>query len=251
LETVPFPPFLVTIAAIVIRRRLSWHPPLSKSPIATVSWPTEGGGVATDRLRQSKKITSSTAAAVDFRRRRIQNLLLMFAVNNFIINRPPVRPPNGTRTGEKPHPSRGGNAYAPKVRDLVISMWENGANLDVPWLQQLRAQRLFPHRATCYRWIRQHLREGHPRRKRPTGNRISLREVHGQDLVNLAIYRMICPKAYIDEVRAYVHNRNQANPPYSQSQTVRAEHRLGLKRKAASTTSDCAYFEINVFKRRD
>jgi hypothetical protein len=60
---------------------------------------------------------------------------------------------------------------------------------------------------------------------------------------------MIRPKAYIDEVRAYVHNRNPANPPYSQSQIVRAEHRLGLKRKAASTTSDCAYFQINMFKR--
>ena len=60
---------------------------------------------------------------------------------------------------------------------------------------------------------------------------------------------MIRPKAYIDEVCAYVHNRNPANPPYSQSQIVRAKHRLGLKRKAASTTSDCAYFEINVFKR--
>ncbi len=75
------------------------------------------------------------------------------------------------------------------------------------------------------------------------------REIHRQNLVNLAVYRMICPKAYIDEVRAYIHNRNPANPPYSQSQIVRAEQRLGLKRKAASTTSVCAYFEINEFKK--
>ena len=54
----------------------------------------------------------------------------------------------------------------------------------------------------------------------------------GQDLVNLAIYRMLRPKAYIDEARAYVHNQNPANAPYSQSQIIRVELRLGLIRKA-------------------
>ena len=61
---------------------------------------------------------------------------------------------------------------------------------------------------------------------------------------------MVRPKAYIDEARAYVHNQNPANPPYSQSQVVRAEQRLGLIRKAPSTTSDCAYFKLNLFKRQ-
>jgi hypothetical protein len=57
---------------------------------------------------------------------------------------------------------------------------------------------------------------------------------------------MICPKAYIDEVQAYIHNRNPENSPYySQPQIVRAEQRLVSKRKTASTTSDCAYFDIN------
>jgi hypothetical protein len=56
--------------------------------------------------------------------------------------------------------------------------------------------------------------------------------------------------AYIDEVRAYVHNQNPANAPYSQSQVIRAEQRLGLICKAASTTSDCAYFQLNLFRRQ-
>jgi hypothetical protein len=51
----------------------------------------------------------------------------------------------------------------------------------------------------------------------------STREVHGQDLVNLAMYWMVRPKAYIDEVRAYIHHRNPANPLYSQSQIYCAE----------------------------
>jgi hypothetical protein len=80
--------------------------------------------------------------------------------------------------------------------------------------------------------MQQHQTDGNTRAKRRTGNRHSLREVNGQDLINLALYRAKCPKAYIDEVRAYVQNRNPANPPYGQSQIVRAEKRLGLFRKA-------------------
>mgnify|MGYP006211949657 FL=1 len=117
-------------------------------------------------------------------------------------------------------------------------------------LDQLWQQRRFPHISTCNSWIRQFVGEGHTRCMRPTGNHISQREIHGQDLVNLAIYRMVRPKAYIDEARAYVHNQNPANPPYSQSQVDRAEQRLGLICKAASTTSDCAYFQLNLFKRQ-
>ncbi len=59
---------------------------------------------------------------------------------------------------------------------------------------------------------------------------------------------MVHPKAYIDEVRAYVHNQNPVNPLHSQSQVIRAEQRLGLIRKAVSTTLDCAYFQLNLFK---
>ena len=57
------------------------------------------------------------------------------------------------------------------------------------------------------------------------------------------------PKAYIDEVHAHVHNRNPANPPYSQLQIVRAEQRLGLSRMAESTTSVRAYLPINMHRR--
>ena len=121
----------------------------------------------------------------------------MFAVNNITTYRPPVRPPNETRTRVVPHPSQGGNAYAPEVpevRDQVISVWQNGGDLRSPMLEQLRQERKFPHMVTCNKWIRQFVDEGHTRCKGPTGNHISLREVHGQDLVNLALYRMVRPK---------------------------------------------------------
>ena len=63
--------------------------------------------------------------------------------------------------------------------------------------------------------------------KLATGNRHSTREVNGVDLVNLALFWLVRPKAYIDEVCAYVHNQNPMNLPYSQSQIVRVEH-IGL-----------------------
>jgi hypothetical protein len=79
---------------------------------------------------------------------------------------------------------------------------------------------------------------------------MSDREVNMQDLFNLALYRMVCPKAYINEVRAYIHNCNPNNPPYLPSQIGQAEVRLGLYRKAALTTSNCTYFPANLFKRQ-
>jgi len=110
-------------------------------------------------------------------------------------------------------------------------MWQNEDDLEEPRLVQLRHQKKFPSLATCHRWIHQYATEGNVLPKRNSGNRFATREVHGQDIVNLALYRMCRPKAYVDEVRAYVHNRNIANPPYSRSQIYRAEQRLGLYRK--------------------
>ena len=82
--------------------------------------------------------------------------------------------------------------------------------------------------------------------KRATGSRHYTQEVNGVDLVNLALFRLVRPKAYNDEVRTYVHNRNPVNLPYSKSQIVRVEHRLGLTRKAASSTSDRVHLPLNM-----
>jgi hypothetical protein len=166
-----------------------------------------------------------------------------------ITNGSYIRPPNGTRIEEPKHPSRGGNPYPAEIRQMVISMWQNEDDLEEPRLVQLRHQKKFPSLATCRRWIHQYATEGNVLPKRNSGNRFATREVHGQDIVNLALYWMCRPKAYVDEVRAYVHNRNIANPPYSRSQIYRAEQRLGLYRKAASTTSDLAYSAANLHKR--
>jgi len=113
----------------------------------------------------------------------------------------------------------------------------------------LRHQNKFPHINTCKRWIAIYNSEGHVLPKRHTGNHHAERAVHAVDLVNLALFRLVHPKAYISEVRAYIYNRNPINPPYSQSQICLAEVKLGLRMKVDSTTSSKAYRPINLFKR--
>ena len=126
-----------TAAAVNCHRRM----PSSRRPLPTLSTAADTCLRHGDRCRRCRLLPPSATAA----HRRTQNLL-MFAVNNVIIHRPSVRPPNGTRTEEKPHPSRGGGAYAPEVWDLVMSMWQNGDDLNTPWLEQLTVPPVDCHR---------------------------------------------------------------------------------------------------------
>ena len=164
-----------------------------------------------------------------------------------------VRLPLGTLAASKPHASRGGNHYPAEMRQQVIAMFNAGGKpaLDAAYLLPLRHQNKFPHINTCMRWVSQYQLRNNCLPKRPSGNHHAMREITGIDLLNLAIYRAIRPKAYIDEVRAFVHNMNPAVMPYSQSQICRAENRLEIVRKVASTTSDCAHLPINELKRQN
>ena len=105
-------------------------------------------------------------------------------------------------------------------------MYLNGDNFHEASIVRLRANYEFSSMRTVYRWLKRYNNDGTVLPNRPTGNRHSTREVNGGDLINLATFRLVRPKAYIDEVHAYVHNRNPQNPPYSSSQIVRAEQRL-------------------------
>ena len=122
--------------------------------------------------------------------------------------------------------------------------------LETAQCNQLPEQRKFPHMNTCRRWIEIYQTGGHVRPRIAAGNKFSKREIHGQDLINCAFYRHIYPKAYIDAVMAYAHNRNPTEAPYSISQVHRAEVRLGLWLKVGSSTADEAYCPINLSKRR-
>mmetsp|Transcript_18063 Transcript_18063/g.31107 ORF Transcript_18063/g.31107 Transcript_18063/m.31107 type:complete len:377 (+) Transcript_18063:246-1376(+) len=168
-----------------------------------------------------------------------------------------IRLPNGTRVARKKHASTGGNPYPQEMREQVLQIWLNAGGaiggydaLRAPQYNILRQQKKFPHFDTCKRWIRIYLSEGHTLPKRATGNARASREIEGVDLFNLALFRLVKPKAFMVEVQAYIHNRNPNNLPYSLSQIHRAEKRLGLWLKVASSTSQQAYRPINLYKRK-
>ena len=84
---------------------------------------------------------------------------------------------------------------------MVLYMWQNGGGgnggfgaLDTAHCNQLQDQRKFPHMNTCRRWIEIHRTGGHVRPKIATGNKFSKREIHGQDLINLAFIGTSTPK---------------------------------------------------------
>ena len=152
----------------------------------------------------------------------------------------------------KAHPSRGGNAYAPEMCEQVIRCHLLIQPITTPKITQLRENRAYPSISTCKHWINQHNQLGHSRPTKPkwhTGNFYSLREVQGEELIQLALFWSVCPKSTLDECRAYLHNIYPHIKPYSRSQVYGAEALLGLLRKAASTTADAAYLPINLHRR--
>ena len=97
---------------------------------------------------------------------------------------------NGTKIAATGHASAVGKAYPKQVREQVISMSQSGGMkaLNATHLVPLRYQKKFLCLKTCYRYVRQFQQEGNVLPKRPTGNDYSKREIHGQDLINLALY---------------------------------------------------------------
>ncbi len=58
---------------------------------------------------------------------------------SIILSSPVLRSILPMEQGQEKSPIQGGGggAYTPKVQDQVISMWQNGDDLDTPWLEQL------------------------------------------------------------------------------------------------------------------
>ena len=160
-----------------------------------------------------------------------------------------LRRPLGTFEEERCHPSWGGNAYSQEMRGEVITWYELGLPLDSPELRELRQVYAYPCYQTCLSWINQYIQLGHCRAKEPTGNHQANREVLGDALVRLALYRVIHPEAPIAHARAFLFNMDGAAPPYCPQAIIRAEHLLNLRRKASSTTCERAYWPINLHKR--
>ena len=128
-------------------------------------------------------------------------------------------------------------------------MYLLGIPLDTPHLRLLRAVHEFPSLRSCQRYINKYLECGHWQPKYATGNHDAEREVRGQALVNLALYRVVHPESPLSHARAFLFNVNPTVAPFSHSAVLRAEAVLDLRRKVASTTCERAYWAINLRKR--
>ena len=160
-----------------------------------------------------------------------------------------LRPALGTFEEAGPHPSNGGNPYSDDTRDEIIARWERGMPLVTPELEELRDIYKFPAYITCHRWIERHRMYGHHLHKLATGNHEAEREVLGQAIVNLAMYRVVHPEAPISHARAFLFNADPTIAPFCPSAVVRAEQLLGLRMKASSTTCERTYWPRNMHKR--
>lgn len=164
-------------------------------------------------------------------------------------NGPSLPLPRGTFTDARPHPSRGGNPYSDDFRNDVITRYLLDISIDTNALNALRAVRAYPSIQTCMRFINKYHQVGHVQPKRATGNREAQREIRGQALVHLAMFRVAHPERTIDHVRAFLYTMKPTVLPYSPSQVVRAEQLLDLRRKASSTTCERAFLPISLHKR--
>lgn len=174
------------------------------------------------------------------------------AAANAIATQRSRRRPRGTFQPERPHPSRGGNAYSDDIRHDVLTRYHLGLPLQNVELDLLRAAQppAYPCMQTCMNFIERERQYGHCRAKHATGNHQAEREIEGEPLVRLALFRLVHPEAIIDEVRAFLFNMDQTVAPYSTTAVVRAEKLLRLTQKKSSTTCERAYWQVNLHKRQ-
>ena len=173
------------------------------------------------------------------------------ATDNAVAAQQRLHRPRGSFRREGPHPSRGGNAYSNEIRHQVMTLYHLGLPLQTPELDTLRAMNppAFPSMQTCLNWIDREREYGHYRPMHATGNHESEREIMGEDLVRLAIYRVVHPEAQIDAARAFLFNMDPTTAPYSRTAVVRAEKLLNLTMKKSSTTCERAHWQVNLHKR--
>ena len=125
-------------------------------------------------------------------------------------------------------------------------------HLTVPqFIRELQHCHLCPSEPTRSRWRSLENNLGHYRHCRRTGNNFPTC-LRGFDLILLALYCAVYPKAKILKINAFLYNANFGNPTfcfYSPLQICLAETRIGLSRKAGSTTAYQALLPRNIRKR--
>ncbi len=163
---------------------------------------------------------------------------------------PPLPLPRGIFAGEKKHPSRKGNPYSDDFRQDVVMWYQLGLSLDTEELNSLGAVYMYPLLSSCAWYIKKHNTLGHCCTMLKTGNKEAERMARGQSLVYLALFCAVNPHASINKARAFFYNVDtMVGVPFRPTAMVEAEHLLGLRRKASSTTCKRALLPLNKHKR--
>jgi hypothetical protein len=118
--------------------------------------------------------------------------------------RPQLCRPLGTYTWEEKHPSSGGDPYSQDMHQEVITRHQLGLPIVSPELMALCQQYQYPSVWACRQYIRQFNASGHARPKYAMGNHMADRQVLGQHLLRLALYRIVHPEGTIAEARAFL-----------------------------------------------
>ena len=117
----------------------------------------------------------------------------------------------------------------------------------------LRAAKRFPSIWSVQRYKRRLVWEGNVAPYRHTGNRRAT-VLRGINLILLAYFRVVFPKALLAEVAAFLWNAwgRFQNPPilYTLPDISKAKTRLGLTRKKGSTTAYQAFLPQNLARRQ-
>jgi hypothetical protein len=155
------------------------------------------------------------------------------------VQRPPLR----TVVPAAPHPSGGrGFAYSQDMRALDEFIQQQNLE-NHPLVERLRQERLYPSQQTSDRHAARQVQEGHRRPYRRTGNNFA-EVLRGRSLYYVALFRLLYPKINQNEMNVFLYYCTGRF--YESSQISRAEDRLGLTRKVASTTAYQAYFPRNL-----
>ncbi len=141
-----------------------------------------------------------------------------------------IRPPLQVFRGHVHHPSEcRGNPYSQDTREMAVQNRLNGNDNHQNTIQ-LQQQHLYPHPDTVTRFTNRQQQVGHSRAYRHTGNVRSVREIQGNNLILLSLYRVALPKATHAEVNAFLYEIQ----------------RIHLTKKRTSTTAYQALEPRNV-----
>ena len=163
-----------------------------------------------------------------------------------------VRPPLRVLEPDQRSPALTRRPYDQQMRKKAVLVSMMGQEQS-PLFGALRAAKRHLSIRTIQRYKKRLREEGNLAPYQHNGNRRA-RVLRGADLVLLAYYRTVFPKALLSEIAAFLWNAwgRFQNPPvlYSLPDISKADFRLGLTRKKGSTTAYQAYLPRNILRRR-